>query len=131
MSDITIIRGVDKTWRVTVFDDAGARQLLDATAPADELVESITFAVRTAPGATGAALISKGLGTGITIDTQSGATLGQFTIALTPEDTETMAASSSSVKYYYDVFMEMDGKRLCLIGASLFRLVEAVQQVPA
>lgn len=55
MSDITIIRGVDKTWRVTVFDDAGARQMLDATAPADELVESITFAVRTAPGATGAA----------------------------------------------------------------------------
>lgn len=131
MSQLNIVRGTDKTWRVTVYDANGARQLLDAAAEAAERVTAIEFEVRTAPDATGDALISKVLAAGITIDTQTGVTKGQFTLSLLPADTASLTASSGSVKYYYDIFMVMDGKRLCLVGPSLFNLSGSVNIPPA
>lgn len=106
---ISIERGDTYTWKVTAWDEDGARLNLTGA--------TIEFQVKSALGAADPALIAKSVGSGITLLSQvDDATEGQFTIDLVSSDTETRTPGV----YWYDVVLIISGKRQHIIPPSKF-----------
>lgn len=82
MSDLAMTRGDSYTFTVSVLDGAGAA--LDLTG------KTLRMTLVRQPYAE--VSIVKNTGTGITHQTQSGATLGKATVALDPADTSALPA---------------------------------------
>jgi len=115
-NNLTIYKGEYKALRVTVLDPNEAP--VDLT-----LATVIEFEVKPAAGdADAAIIISKALGTGITIEPQSGDTLGQFVIQIQPSDTALIAEQAAT----YDIVAVIDGKRRLIVKPSEIRIRPAV-----
>lgn len=96
---ITLYKGETTVMRITVIrEDDGLRENLTTAS-------NIEWQLKTAPGAADAPLISKSLGSGVVLLTQSGDTLGQFEVTLLSADTSALAAGV----YYYDAVVVMPG----------------------
>lgn len=95
---LTLTRYESRTITGTVIDPANADALVNLTTARGGLT-TLEFEVKIHPGAVDPALIHKGLGTGVTVLTQSGTTLGQYTITLVPAD----FASTPGGTYWLDV----------------------------
>jgi hypothetical protein len=110
-------RGIDRVLRLTVkkVEDASPQDLTGAT---------IELQIKTTAGAADPALLSKSVGAGITLLSQSGATLGQAEISITAAETQALLART----YKYDVIAVIGGKRRVLVPPSDFVLKELVNQ---
>lgn len=82
---LTLYRYESRVLTGTVIDPAVADALVNLTT-ARGGVSTLEFEVKVRPGAADPALIHKALGSGVAILTQSGATLGQYTVTLVPAD---------------------------------------------
>lgn len=92
------LRGETRELVLTVFDlDNEPRDLTSAL--------SIEYRVKTAPGAPDPALISLALGSGITLRTQSGTTLGQADIEISSAATGALTPGA----YYEEVALTLPG----------------------
>lgn len=92
------LRGETRELVLTVFDlHNELRDLTSATA--------IEYQVKTAPGAPDPALVSLALGSGITLRTQSGVTLGQADIAVSSAATDALAPGT----YYEEAVLVLPG----------------------
>jgi hypothetical protein len=115
-TDREIYRGQDKTYLVTVVDDAGAA--IDLTGG------TMFFRVSDTPGSAHLIIAkSSAVGAEITFLAQSGATLGQAEIYIVPADTSDLEADV----YYYDVWFQLgSGKRYPVIPPSRFEVLPPV-----
>lgn len=103
MNDVTIFRGDSSVLNVTVTNIVGAAFDLTGTT-------EITFTMRQLE--TGAMLLQKTLGTGVTITPP--VTAGIFTVAIAPADTESLAG----VKIY-DIEVEIAGEVYTVVKATV------------
>lgn len=98
---LTVWRGEYYSWTYTVgrVDDGEAENLDSAVA--------IEFQVKATVGGADPPLLAKAIGTGITVEPQTGTTIGQFTLELSPTDTMALAAG----EYWYDLVVLMPGNQ--------------------
>lgn len=114
MSDITAIRGDNESYDVTVTDAAGQR--VDLTGSAMWFTVKLN---QTDPDLL--ALVRKSTyDSGITLATQSGATLGMATIDLLPADTSKLLAPKS---LFYDVQLKTPNGKITTIVEGDFDLI--------
>ena len=114
----SINQGESRMYTLTVKDGNGVLVNLTPTS-------ALEFQVKANPGDTDPPLVAKAIGTGVTILTQSGATLGQATIQLDPGDTSAIDPGL----YAYDVVLVLSGKRYYVVPASDFEIVAVVNPV--
>jgi len=113
----TVYKGESKTLLLTISDSDGVR--LDITG------FTIEFQVKLKDGDADPPLISKSVGSGITILTQSGGTLGQATVKIDSADTTGLTAQ----KHRYDVIViDLVGDRQVVVPPSNFWVKEVVNQ---
>lgn len=114
---IAILRGNDRTFKLTVKDSTGTA--VDITG------YTIEFQVKLLLDDLDPPLISKSVSSGITILTQTGSTLGQATIELTPSDT----ANLETKPHVFDVVV-VDGnsKRFHVVAPDKFDVLGVVNQ---
>lgn len=111
----TIFKGEDKTYRLTITDADNER--VDITGFA------LQFEVKLDVGDADPAIISKTVGAGITILTQSGSTLGQATVEVDSADTSPLAV----VVHKYDVVaVDLAGERHVVVPPSDFDVRDVV-----
>ncbi len=117
--DVQIIRGVSKTFRLTVTDDASDR--VDLTG------STVYFRVKqTIDDATTEIAKSSAIPAEVTLLAQSGSTLGQADIFLQPGDTSALPVG----KHVYDVWLELSsGKRHAVVRPANFRIERAVTEI--
>jgi hypothetical protein len=113
---LTVMKGESFSRVVTVVDYDNDGELQDLTGATIELQ------VKALAGAADPAIISLSVGSGITILTQSGDTLGQFRFDLSSAAT----AAKTPGKYRYDVAVVIGGVRHYAVPPSDFRLVAVV-----
>lgn len=114
---ITIYKGNSKSWILTVKDSTQS--------PIDITGYTLEFQVKGAVDDADPALISKSVGSGITILTQSGATLGQAQIDVIPADTANL---ETRVHYYDVVGVDGSSNRYHLIAPDKFEIRGVVNQ---
>lgn len=114
---LTLYAGETRLLTVTVVDvDTGAPTSIASA-------DAIEFQANLYPGAADPPLIAKALGSGITRLTQAGATLGQFTIALDPIDTQDRAG-----RLYYDVVVIVGTARHYVVEPSTLTIRPTVNR---
>lgn len=118
-NELRLYKGEYRAFRVTVYDSEEAP--VDLTG-----VTVIEFQIKPNAGDADLALVlSKSLaGGGITLEPQTGATLGQFVIQLDPADTGSIAAGA----YTYDIVAVIDSKRRYIVKPSAVRIYNVVNQ---
>ena len=116
---LDILKGESRTFRTTIRDSTGA--LVDLST-----ATAIEFQVKDADGDSDPPLISKSIGSGITL--VGGGTGGQFDIALDPSDTS--SSPDLAIKTFrYDVVVVLStGARHYVIPPSDFTVVAVVNQ---
>lgn len=97
MSTPVWYRGETREMVFSYVEDGYATSLTTATA--------VEYQVKAAPGDADPPLISLGLGSGVTLRTQSGATLGQVDIVVPSADTDALAPGV----YYEEVVVVFPG----------------------
>lgn len=120
-SVLELWKGESRTLTITVVDpDTGFPVNLSA---GDWQIDELEFQIKSDVEQTDPALVSKALGTGITLLTQSGDTLGQAKVELEPDDTKTRTPGV----YKFDVVgLFANGKRLYVIKPTDVRLYGVV-----
>lgn len=108
-----VYRGDAARYRLTVTDDADAR--VDITGA------TIEVQVRTALGAVDPPSIGKSVGSGITILTQSGDTLGQADVVFASGDTNIAPAL-----YWIDVVITLAGDRVHIVAPREYTISSVV-----
>lgn len=121
----TLYRFESKTLTGTVIDPDNGDALVNLNT-AHGGVTALEYQVKVRPGAADPPAISKAIASGITILTQSGTTLGQFTVALVPADFSTVPAG----QYYYDVVLIFsDTTRMYVVKPSLVLIKDVVNPI--
>ncbi len=117
--DIQIIRGVSKTFRLTVTDESSER--VDLTS------STVHFRVKQNIEDAGTEIAKSSVTPAeVTLLAQSGATLGQADIFLQPSDTSGLPVG----KHVYDVWVELStGKRHAVVAPADFRIERAVTEL--
>jgi|SRR5688572_2599419 len=118
LNPLVMFRGATKRWTITIRREVDDEPI-DITA-----ATALEFQVKTVPGAADPPLISKAIGTGVTIQPQTGDTLGQAIIALDGADTN--GAGTPAGLYHYDVVLVLGGERHYVIAPSEFWLRDVV-----
>ena len=110
--DIELMRGDSHEIDMTATDDEGPFDLTGAT-----------IRWQLAKSATGTPLVSKSVGTGITIDADP--TTGKFVIALSASDTEALKGT-----YYHECEVRKTGKVSTLFTGSMIFTADLITAAP-
>ena len=125
-TDLTLYRGESRVITLTVTDPA-TKQKADLSTGTWQIV-TCEFQVKVTTTTADPALISKSIGSGITVLAQSGATLGQLQISLSPTDTED--TDTPPGLYKYDVVATFtSGARVYLVKPSKCLIAGVVNQL--
>lgn len=119
LSPLRIWRGETKVYRFTIWQVADDSRLNLA------VYDGLEFQVKSDTGAADPALISKTLGAGIAVLTQSGDTIGQLEVTLNPTDTGSLAEGV----YKYDLWGIIGSARYLLARPADFSVEAAVNGV--
>lgn len=115
---ICIWRGQTRTWRFTIWE-------VDSGEPKDlGVFDDIEFQVKSEVDTADPPLIAKSLAGGVERLTQSGDTIGQLEVTLTPDDTKDMGASTKS----YDLWGIIGTARYLLARPADFTLRGVVNE---
>lgn len=117
----TIWDGEHRTFRLTVTQESDESRV-DLTGAAVEME------VKAADGDTDPALISLSVGNGITLEPQSGDTIGQALIELTPTHLSALQAGGARVLRYDVIALLASGKRHVVVPPSNFDYRVVVNQ---
>lgn len=122
LNPLTLWKSESRTLTFTVTDDSvpPVAQNISTLNGGFSLIE---FEIKKLAGDADPALLHKAVGTGITVLTQSGATLGQFTLTLLPTDLLAIVAG----QYTYDLVIQYaDGTRTYIIRPTMVIIFDVV-----